>query len=528
MVAPLKWGGHHCFPFILMLILITSLLALFSWQDPIAIAQHEHDLHPVDNNLTALHHTNAGKWTTRACPIQDTMTDSHHLTFFHSPSSASTCQTDAQILQQYGDINVRLSRVHEGSRFRLAKVLQRAEAGQQLKVAVLGGSVSTGHGFADGKPFQYGAIKQTWQTFVIEALKTMFPTQQRSNDETTQTPQERILFLDGARPAVDSSFFRYCFPALIGTEADLIFVEMAVNDVYSLSSMNDAEDLLRALLQLPNEPAIIFVDSFALRTKSGRDGMLNGGDAHSSLANFYDIPQISIRGPIIPSLLRDHSLAEPYFKTDVRHIAAPLHEFLGKMVVAFLQETHCQSQQFLIPASSDSTSEFVLRTEQTLGQVPPLKISDDWNEERTYPTSPPTCSIAGADLEPSESSPTWSLYVWKDSKKYLETRKKNSEIKFKVETRQGGQGTILISFLKSKEYGLGKLICQVVSQDEQHEQSTQITVDGYWGKSVSLAQTAVVATGLEPGGTYELRCRTPLKPGPGDRTAFRLMAVMSL
>ncbi|KAM0793224.1 hypothetical protein ACM66B_000690 [Microbotryomycetes sp. NB124-2] len=482
MVAPARWGGH-CFPVILTLILISSLLALFSWQDPVVIAQHEHHVHAQQVNATL------------------TVADGQQ------HDNTPSCAVDDSIIKQYGSINVRLSRTHEGSRFRLAKVLQRARRGDQLNVAVLGGSVSTGHGFANGKPFQYGAVNETWQTFVVQALRDLLG-------------QDKVGFLDGARPAVDSAFFRYCFSALIGTHADLIFVEMAVNDVYSRESLDQAEDLLRALLHLPNEPAVVFVEAFALRTKSGRDGMLNGADSHASLAEFYDIPSISLRAPVLPTLLQDDTLAEPYFQTDVRHISAPLHEFLGKMVVAFLQDTDCRLQEFLMPVEA-SESEFAQRSEKTLGKVPPLKMSDDWNErDRSYATAPPLCHLAGETLEPSQPSPKWSLYVWKDAKKYLETKERNSEILFKVETRKGGQGTVVVSYLRSKEYELGKLMCQVGEQ--------KVTIDGYWTKSVSIAQTAVVATGLKPGETYEMRCATPLKPGPGGRTAFRLMGVMSL
>lgn len=99
-----------------------------------------------------------------------------------------------------------------------------------------------------------------------------------------------------------------------GLDVDLVFVETAVNDEYTDQSLNDAEDLLRSILQLPTDPAVVYVDAFALRTKSGRGGMLNGGDGHAPLSAYYDVPQISLRGPVLPSLLMNKELAEPYFK----------------------------------------------------------------------------------------------------------------------------------------------------------------------------------------------------------------------
>lgn len=47
------------------------------------------------------------------------------------------------------------------------------------------------------------------------------------------------------------------------------------------------------MLQLPSEPAVIYVDSFALRSEQGGTGMLNGADAHTPLASFYDVSEAS-------------------------------------------------------------------------------------------------------------------------------------------------------------------------------------------------------------------------------------------
>lgn len=66
-----------------------------------------------------------------------------------------------------------MSRVHDDSRYRLARVLDRARRGHKIKVGLLGGSVSTGHGFADGKPFRYGAIQRIWWHTVRDGLEKM-------------------------------------------------------------------------------------------------------------------------------------------------------------------------------------------------------------------------------------------------------------------------------------------------------------------------------------------------------------------
>lgn len=118
---------------------------------------------------------------------------------------------------------------------------------------------------------------------------------------------------------------------------------------------------------------------------------MNGGDAHTALASFYDVPQvslfplfnpryalvddlppqISIRGPLLPALLRNRTLAAPFFLGDARHITLPLHAFLGKMVVAFLQEEQCRS---LEPSSDELVASDSLWPGATiLGLVPKVR-----------------------------------------------------------------------------------------------------------------------------------------------------------
>lgn len=63
-------------------------------------------------------------------------------------AQTTECKVDQVYAATYGRTNLDLSRVHDGSRFRLAKVLDKARRGDKIKVALLGGSVSTGHGYS--------------------------------------------------------------------------------------------------------------------------------------------------------------------------------------------------------------------------------------------------------------------------------------------------------------------------------------------------------------------------------------------
>jgi hypothetical protein len=59
------------------------------------------------------------------------------------PSCRITDLPDDPLVAEYGQNNIRLSRTYEGSGVRVRRVLQKAIRGEPIKIAVMGGSVST-------------------------------------------------------------------------------------------------------------------------------------------------------------------------------------------------------------------------------------------------------------------------------------------------------------------------------------------------------------------------------------------------
>lgn len=281
------------------------------------------------------------------------------------------------------------------------------------------GAVSEGHGFLK-RPNVYGAIPHAgiWHQVVLQYLEKTFGNKQ-------------VEFLNGAKAATDSGYFAWCYPAHIGLEPDLVMIEMAVNDDFSQTSIDATETLLRSILSLPTRPAIIMVDSFALLTGRGKAMSLNGGDAHSHLALRYDIPQISLRAASLTALMARPELETPFFNHDSRHIAAPMHAFLGGMVNAYLQEEGCRLDRGGWDAErkrwgSDSKHK-TLPGMDTLGTVPRNKITEPWNGKKSHPSAPPTCNLAGpkgmrGELVPLEVTPSWELYDWRVSRQLPHAR----------------------------------------------------------------------------------------------------------
>ncbi|GAA5826981.1 hypothetical protein JCM11251_002191 [Rhodosporidiobolus azoricus] len=421
----------------------------------------------------------------------------------------SPCKVDSSFARTYGAHNIKLSRVHEGSGYRVQQVMKKAGEGEQIKIAVVGGSVSNGHGMLNGTRYVYGAIKEVWHSFVATWFDETFGEQ---------------VFINGAKAATDSTVFAYCWAELIELEAklpDLVFIELDVNDVNDLVTRSATEMMVRSILSLPNRPAVIFVGAVALVSQSGRGGMENGGDGHIVLSSFYDIPQISVRGPLLPALMQNASLADPYFNGDPRHIAQPVHRFLGDMIIAYLQEQRCAADETIV---GEVPSEEIWPAAFSLGAVPPRRLNDNWDAKLVHPSAPPTCKLAAPPGEPNaltsvRQTSGWSFFSWKGEKMYTQTSRANQEIEYEVVVPQNGTGTIAMAFLRSNspQYKLGLLQCRTGKEEA--------VLDGYWERKASLVETKVVAQNLEPG-LHRLVCRTAAGRRP-DYTSFRIAALMS-
>ncbi|GJN91498.1 hypothetical protein Rhopal_004521-T1 [Rhodotorula paludigena] len=424
-----------------------------------------------------------------------------------SDASGPLCSASHDLLREFGAHNLRLSQVHVGSGFRVQNALRRAARGEKLRIGLLGGSVSLGHGTdpVTKSRNKYGAVPydEQWHQYVVRWVNEAFPGVEHD-------------FRNGAKAATDSSFFEWCWESLIGQDLDLVFIEMAVNDD-PRKGMTSSENLVRSLLQLESAPGVVFVDFFSLRSVQNHNTSLTGQDVQSSLASWYDVPQISARPVLLQAMVRDPSLAEPFFLGDVRHGTTLVHRFLGNMVVGYLMEELCRAEHAVDEADEGDGRWPVVGT---LGQVPRVKLNEAWDADVHHPTKPPTCRTAGAGLEPVEQSADWTFFNWKYSKYYFEALvPDSSEIAFEAEVREGAQGLLAISYLRSVQYHLGKARCWVGEQGAE--------LDGHWAPQTSLAQTQVIAHGLPPG-KHIVRCRTLPKSPDHDRTAFRLMGVMTL
>lgn len=154
-----------------------------------------------------------------------------------------------------------------GSLSRLEGFVKKVLRGESVKVGVIGGSsksskilisstltaVTKGHHVYES---------ERWPDRLHEFLNTFYDP--KDGD---------IPVFNGAVPATGSDYFSFCFGLHIPQDADLVFVELGVNDQAEEEHLLDMERLLRGLLDLGTQPAVVLFEALGF---SGA-GMGGGG-----------------------------------------------------------------------------------------------------------------------------------------------------------------------------------------------------------------------------------------------------------
>jgi lysophospholipase L1-like esterase len=226
-----------------------------------------------------------------------------------------------ELLEKYGDSILDLSIAHKGSSSRVKDKILQASNGKPIKFGVIGGSISTGHTLQDSK--------ETYHSLVFDWWNKKF----RVNN----------TIVNGAVPATSSSYFTYCYDKHIPNDLDIIFIEFSINDgsIYPTERGNgdpmitkNMELLVRNLLQMPTQPAIIFVSFFSFKV----DYYFNGQEAHLSIANYYDIPYISFKNVFFNHLIRFPTQAELLFSSDFHHPNKEGHKVMSEFIIHYFDQ----------------------------------------------------------------------------------------------------------------------------------------------------------------------------------------------
>jgi len=167
------------------------------------------------------------------------------------------------------------SLVSMGDTARLQAVLAKARRGEEVVVAVIGGSITAGAA-ASQEENRYGNLVAQWwrQTF----------------------PQATIRFINAGIGATGSNLGAHRAPSqLIVHKPDFVVAEYAVNDPNSKDAAETLEGLTRQVLKLPNQPAMMLL--FTMNNAGG-----NAQEWHSKVGEHYGLPMLSFRDALWPEI----------------------------------------------------------------------------------------------------------------------------------------------------------------------------------------------------------------------------------
>lgn len=214
------------------------------------------------------------------------------------------------------------AQVSLGNNRRLQRVIERAQAGEELTIVTIGGSVTEGAGAA--KP--------------AECYASRFA--QGFRDRYGAGGEGKIRLLNAGVGGTASTFgmMRYAHDVLPRVRdedglPDLVVVEFAVNDFNEPTKHRCYESLVKQILEQPNEPAVILL--FAVFW-----GGWNLQDELKRVGETYDLMMVSIRDSAYPHVGKEWT-REQFFADDY-HPTSFGHGVMADCLLAAVEASHAQ------------------------------------------------------------------------------------------------------------------------------------------------------------------------------------------
>ncbi|WRT70476.1 uncharacterized protein IL334_007474 [Kwoniella shivajii] len=438
----------------------------------------------------------------------------------------SMCDVDPEFCEEFGEANLNKALEFAGSNNRLRRVLAKIRSGQPFTVGVIGGSVSKGHGLnaPDG---DNPHTPRNLNRVVFDHLDSLFPAANGISKGESGKKSNKNSIINGAQGGMGTDYFSLCFNEHIPDDVDLVIIELAINDEVLIRNMNSYELLVRGLYDLPNKPAVINLHVFALMFQY----IANGGDLHNGVAQYYDVPTISMRNPILPQVMKNTTMVrhlfhnrvqktdwtDPLDEIDLRHLSWQGHEMMGKLGSVYIDTQLCEMDRIESRFGPDEKINYdELYPVEPLPRAPLMK---KFSPTFVLPKLSPQCYSANGikhPLKPTEQN-GWRHWNWKE-KHYLVADEPGSKVSFKVSTTLG---EVQLHYLRSYQYNLGSARCWIDNDTDK-----AMRLDGYWKEPYNIGRAATIRDNLTPG-DHVLHCELLKETAdPTGGKEFRIISVM--
>ncbi|KAH7097130.1 hypothetical protein BKA62DRAFT_717387 [Auriculariales sp. MPI-PUGE-AT-0066] len=424
-------------------------------------------------------------------------------------ASCDRCAVVPEFCAQVGSRNLDLVSAYEGSGDRIRRVLAKAARGEPIVYGIIGGSLSRGH----------GCHCTTFHRQIFDWINATWP-------------HEGHRYVDGSVGARGSNYFKFCHIEHLPQDADIVVLELSLNDEAKEDHAKNLESMLRAILMYPNKPAVLMLASFSLM------GQLKmGGDAHLSVAQYYDVPVLNLRHALLPVMQRRPAAVDEFFviespagaARDQLHLNLLGPHYARQFATAYLARQKCQlSHPQMVMEPQDA--KFV-ETERYSDSIPRLALMNDkWSTDGRAMVERPSCasidSVANP-LQPLPSTKGWTKWQQPHTDKhYWRATEPGARFEYTVSLTQGH---VMLYYLRSTKMSLGRVKCWL-----NDDVKNAVVIDGYWERTTSIGQFTALREQskgpLQPG-DYTLRCENMERhygKEEGRGTTFLIIAVLTV
>ncbi|KAL7415570.1 hypothetical protein BDY24DRAFT_381553 [Mrakia frigida] len=244
-----------------------------------------------------------------------------------------------EVANRRGQVNLLKTRLHTGTGARVQKVVRKALSGAPLTISVLGASVSACHGAGDD-PISVKCYPSKFFSWWNDVF-----------------PHPASELTNGATRKMDSSYFAFCSEHHLPDKTDLVILEFDAADPNDPEWMAHYELLVRSILVRPDQPAIIALGHFSPQVQS-QHGYVGPELLHNIVAQFYDIPHISVKGLIYQEYMNNPEEARKAYYADPILANAAGHDLIADVLISYMESQIClgwaaaMGHGFDVPAAS--------------------------------------------------------------------------------------------------------------------------------------------------------------------------------
>ncbi len=206
----------------------------------------------------------------------------------------------------------------QGDLSRLAAVMRRAQAGEEITVGVIGGSITEGYSASNMKKNSYACLMHDWW-------------EERFPDITVQYVNAGIggtsSYLGVHRVQED----------LLDYEPDFVIVEFSVNDGNNNFYKRSYDNLLRRILMDENSPALMLLFT---TQENGTNAQVN-----DALLGFgYELPMISYGNAVLPAIEAGEFTWKDISPDNI-HPNDRGHAIIGELLYRYLNDVYARLEE---------------------------------------------------------------------------------------------------------------------------------------------------------------------------------------